>query len=102
MSTSFNENLKYDGHTDMTKLVVAFAVLRVCLKTVRHVNLFSDRLSKAFSCCGSQQLVLRLQSRRPVTGPVWPRGFQEFRFPDFHDIRHMKVVRSSASRTGRL
>jgi hypothetical protein len=24
------------------------------------------------------------------------------RLPDFHDIRHMKVVRSSASRTGRL
>ena len=38
---------------------------------------------------------------RPVTGPVWPRG-RSFRLPDFHDIRHIKVVRSSASRTGRL
>jgi len=25
-----------------------------------------------------------------------------FRLPDFHEIRHMKVVRSSASRTGRF
>ena len=33
---------------------------------------------------------------------MWPRGFQEYRLPDFHDIRHMKVVRSSAQRTGRL
>jgi hypothetical protein len=33
---------------------------------------------------------------------VWPRGFQEVRAPRFHDIRHAKVVRSSASRTGRL
>ena len=37
----------------------------------------------------------------PVTGPVWPRGFQEVYAPRFHDIRHMKVVRLSASRTGR-
>ena len=28
-------------------------------------------------------------------------GSRRFRLPDFHDIRHMKVVRS-ASRTGRL
>jgi len=38
----------------------------------------------------------------PVTGPVWRRGFQEVQTPRFHDIRHMKVVRSSVSRTGRL
>ena len=38
----------------------------------------------------------------PVKGPVWPRGFQKIQAPRFHDIRHMKVVRSSASRTGRL
>ena len=29
-------------------------------------------------------------------------GSRRFRLPDFHDIRHMKVVRLSASRTGRL
>ena len=29
-----------------------------------------------------------------------PEGSRRFRLQDFHDIRHMKVVRSSASRTG--
>ena len=38
----------------------------------------------------------------PVTGPVWPRGFQEVQTLRFHDIRHVKVVRSTASRAGRL
>jgi len=33
---------------------------------------------------------------------VWPRGFQVVQAPRFHDIRHMKVVRMSASHTGRL
>ena len=31
-----------------------------------------------------------------------PEGSRRFRLPDFRDIRHTKVVRSSASRTGRL
>jgi len=31
-----------------------------------------------------------------------PDGSRKFRLPEFHDIRHMKVVRLSASRTGRL
>jgi hypothetical protein len=56
----------------MTKLVIAFAVLRVCLKIIRHVNLFSDRVSKVFSCCGSQQLVLRFQSRQILNGIIEP------------------------------
>jgi hypothetical protein len=29
-------------------------------------------------------------------------GWRRFMLPDFHDIRHLKVVRSSPSRTGRL
>jgi len=56
----------------MMKLVIAFAVLRVCLKIMRHVNLFSDRLSKAFFCCGNQQLVLRLQRRQILNGLIEP------------------------------
>jgi hypothetical protein len=31
-----------------------------------------------------------------------PEGSRRFRMPDFHDIQHWKVVRSSPSRTGRL
>jgi hypothetical protein len=40
--------------------------------------------------------------RSPVTGSVWPRGSQEVKTPRFHYIRHVKVVRLSASSTGRL
>ena len=29
-------------------------------------------------------------------------GMTHLKIPDFHDIRHMKLVRLSASRTGRL
>jgi hypothetical protein len=42
---------------------------------------------------------------RHVRGMAWARHAMcesAFRLPDFHDIRHMKVVRLSASRIGRL
>jgi hypothetical protein len=38
----------------------------------------------------------------PATGLERPLGFQEVEAPEFIDNRHMKVVRSSALRTGRL
>ena len=38
----------------------------------------------------------------PLQARCGPEGSRRFGLPDFHDIRHMKVVRSSASRTGRL
>jgi len=38
----------------------------------------------------------------PLQDRCGPEGSRSFRLPDFHDIRHIKVVRSSASRTGRL
>ena len=38
----------------------------------------------------------------PVTGLYNPWGFQEVEAPRFYDSRHMKVVRLSALRTGRL
>jgi len=38
----------------------------------------------------------------PSQARCGPEGSRRFRLPDFHDIRHMKVVRSSALRTGRL
>jgi len=37
-----------------------------------------------------------------LQAPCGPEGSRRFRLPDFHDIRHMKVMRLSASRTGRL
>jgi len=38
----------------------------------------------------------------PLQALCGPEGSRKFRLPDFHDIRHLKVVRSSPSRTGRL
>ena len=38
----------------------------------------------------------------PVTGLDRPWGLQEFEAPRFQDNRHMKVVRLSALRTGRI
>jgi len=38
----------------------------------------------------------------PITGLDSPWGFQEVEAPRFQDNRHMKVVRLSALRTGRL
>jgi len=38
----------------------------------------------------------------PITGLDRPRGFQGAEAPRFQDNRHMKVVRLSALRTGRL
>jgi hypothetical protein len=42
------------------------------------------------------------KKRSLVTGSVWPRGFQEVWAPRFHNIRHIKMVRLSASCTGRF
>ena len=38
----------------------------------------------------------------PMTGLEKPRGFQKVEAPRFQDIRHIKVVRLSVLRTGRL
>jgi hypothetical protein len=38
----------------------------------------------------------------PLQARCGPEGSRRFRLPDFHDIRHMKMMRSSASRTGRI
>ena len=38
----------------------------------------------------------------PLQARCVPEVSRSFRPPDFHDIRHMKVVRLSTSRTGRL
>jgi hypothetical protein len=42
------------------------------------------------------------KQNNPITVPDRPWGFQEVEGPRFQDNRHMKVVRFSALRTGRL
>jgi hypothetical protein len=67
-------------------------------------------LSRVFARCGSDRLCqhfganwcLRLRVQVvPLQARCGPESSRRFRLPDFHDIWHMKVVRS-ASRTGRL
>ena len=43
-----------------------------------------------------------LKVKYPRYRPTWPTRVQEVKAPRFLDIRHMKVVRSSPLRTGRL
>ena len=45
----------------------------------------------------TSNILLRIQQAR-----CGPAGSRRSSLPDFHDIRHMKVVKSSASRTGRF
>ena len=47
-------------------------------------------------------LIIELGYSNPITGLDRPRGFQEVEAPRFQNNRHMKVVRLSALRTGRL
>jgi hypothetical protein len=44
----------------------------------------------------------RVKKKNPYTDFLQARGFQEVEDPRFRDNRHMKVVRLSALRTGRL
>jgi len=45
---------------------------------------------------------VKVKVKQSITGLDRPRGFQEVEAPRFQDKRHMKLVRLSALRTGRL
>ena len=45
---------------------------------------------------------VEVKLNNPITGLDRPRGFQEVEVPRFQDNRHMKMVRLSALRIGRL
>ena len=45
---------------------------------------------------------VKVKVRYPRYRPAWPRGVLEVKAPRFLDTRHMKMVRSSPLRTGRL
>ena len=67
---------------------------------------------RRYNSCKTQTSVLRTcllvpmctaeGYRNPITGLDMPWGFQEVEAPRFQDNRHMKVVRLSVLRTGRL
>jgi len=48
------------------------------------------------------EVVTRRLLATPLQGWIDPKGSRRLRLPEFLDNRHMKVVRLSALRTGRL
>jgi hypothetical protein len=71
----------------------------------------SDTFYSPHTCCSSNsshpiwfnhQNNARCKKSNPITGLDRPWGFQEVEAPRFQDNKHIKVVRLSALRTGRL
>jgi len=64
---------------------------------VRH---YSKKLQPSGAV--GRHMVVGIKQSNPMTGPDRTWRFQEAEAPRFQDNRHMKVVRLSALRTGRL
>ena len=54
------------------------------------------------ACSLYSVMLHRKRKSNPITGLASPRGFQQVEAPRFQDSRHMKVLKLSALRTGRL
>jgi hypothetical protein len=94
----------YDVQSDMTAYIWTSATYRCFLTTVsftstgemwHRIGWYRERIP---NFCTWKIKIKQSRNRLGVAQRV-PEGF---RLPDFYDIRHMKVVRSSAPRTGRL
>jgi hypothetical protein len=108
----------------MMKLIVAFSMLRTLPKKKQYfviytfsVRFYGFRGSYTQASKGPKMIMLYKYFRNfifltsetcqfyqvvPLQARCGPECFRRLRLPDFHDIWHTKVVRSSASRTGRL
>jgi hypothetical protein len=69
----------------------------ISLDAEQDKNIRCLKVSRNYGCTVTSKLYIN-----PITGLDRPRGFQEIEAPRFQDNRHMKVVRLSALRTGRL
>jgi hypothetical protein len=79
-------------------LCFVVAVGAVCCNNIeRHVNKTNSRESERVNRWLCLSVKVKVKQAR-----CGPQGSSRFRLPDFHDIRHVKVVSLSASRTGRL
>jgi hypothetical protein len=76
-----------------TIYVCKHACMYVCVYVCMYVCI---RMYVCMYVCKRKGEVVPLEAR------CGPQGSRRFRLQNFHDMRHMKVVRSSASRTGRL
>ena len=68
-------------------------------RTRAHTHTHTHARTRARACV---YIYKAKQKSSPITGLDRPWGFQEVEAPRFQDIRHTKVVRLSALRTGRL
>jgi hypothetical protein len=73
-------------------------------KTLRECYALKYRICSISGASGILNLPTWVKGKAiPITGLDRPRGFQEFEAPpDFKTNQHVKVVRLSALRTGRL
>jgi hypothetical protein len=70
-------------------------------------GVYTSEMIKTLYPCGASKPIPSVVNPKPsqsnpITSLVRPRGFQEVEAPSFQDNQHMKVVRLSALRTGRL
>jgi hypothetical protein len=79
------------------KFQITFQNLSTIDKLIRDI-----KNNKNDDVRGSLYLPVRLCKSSPITGLDRLRGFQEVEAPRFLDNHHMKVVRFSAIRTGRV
>jgi hypothetical protein len=70
---------------------------------IRYYSLrWKCKLKRKTSITGIVKYIRLKRYSNPITGLDRPWGFQQFQAPRFQDNQHMKVVRLSALRTGRL
>ena len=73
----------------------------VCTRRNKGTGLYQSRHGS--TKCSVQFIIGKGKGKGVLSqGRCGPEGSRRFRLLDFHDIRHMKVMRLSASRTGRL
>jgi hypothetical protein len=85
-------------HQQLTLIkCISYPNLTLCFPMTVSDNALPYKLR----CCKKISLSLKGKAfaEQAWCGPV---GSSRFRLPDLHDIRHKHVVRSSASRTGRV
>jgi hypothetical protein len=85
---------KVKSHLVMSRLVFVSHILIALFNPLLVCNVRVTHFNNIF-CKGKSKAILLQAWRRP-------RRFQEVEAPRFQDNRHMKVVRLSALRTGRL
>ena len=62
--------------------------------------MFNDAVS--YSEHSATNVLMVVRKAKVKKSRCGPEGSRRFRLPDFHDIQHIKVVRSSAPRIGKL